>query len=415
MTVRPLLHFTAASGWINDPHGIAFRQGGYDVFYQYLPGRTDWAPDCHWGHARGADLLSLTELPVAIAPGEGDGGIWTGSQVTGDDGRDRIFYTSTSEPDIGIGRIRVATPVDADWISWTKGPFVVDAPTDLDLVVHRDPFVRRDPDGWRMFVGAGDAQGTAMALSYRSEDLESWRYEGIALRRSTTQTADVWMGALWECPQIIDVDGHAVMVCSVWEADVLYHVGYAVGDYESGTFTARRWGRLTYGDSYYAPSYFRDDEGRPCLVFWMRGIADVSEGWAGAHSIPYVLTIVDGALVATAHPDVERYRTAIGADRVDGLAADIAWAPGAGELTVTSGGRSVVSLAVTAGGDLRVTTADTESVVPVSGGVRVILDGPILEVSSSAGLVAAAIAPSGDDLAASVDGEPRPIAYALTR
>ena len=32
----------------------------------------------HWGHAKGPDLLSLEELPIAIAPGDGDGGVWTG-------------------------------------------------------------------------------------------------------------------------------------------------------------------------------------------------------------------------------------------------------------------------------------------------------------------------------------------------
>ena len=284
--MRPEFHFTAASGWINDPHGITYRDGEYHAFFQHVPDRTDWAPNCHWGHALGADLLSLRELPVAIAPGDGDGGIWTGSLVTGGDGETRIFYTSTSEPDIGIGRIRVATPVDDDWISWTKGPVVVDAPADLNLIAYRDPFLREDADGWRMFVGAGDAEGTAMALTYRSTDLDGWEYEGVALARSTTETRDVWMGALWECPQLIDVDGHAVMVSSVWDDDVLHYAGYAIGTYADGTFTATRWGRLTYGDSYYAPSFYRDSAGRPCLSFWMRGVADIADGWAGAHVSP---------------------------------------------------------------------------------------------------------------------------------
>ena len=414
MSMRPDFHFTASTGWINDPHGITYRDGEYHSFFQYVPGRTDWAPNCHWGHARGKDLFSLTELPVAIAPGEGDGGIWTGSLVTGDDGRTRVFYTSTSEPDLGIGRIRVATPADDDWISWTKGPFVVDAPEDPDLITYRDPFLRHDPDGWRMFVGAGDRSGTAMALSYRSDDLESWEFEGVALERSRDETAGVWMGALWECPQIIDVDGHAVMVSSVWEADVLYYAGYAIGHYEAGVFTAERWGRLTWGDSYYAPSFFRDDQGRPCLTFWMRGVADVDAGWASAHSIPYVLTVRDGILVASPHPDLERYRSGDGTDRVRGLAADIAWAPASGDLAVTSGGQVVVTLAVTPDG-VRVTAGEVDAVVPVSGEVRVILDGPTLEISSPAGLFGAAIAPAGDELAVQAGGEPAAIARALSR
>ena len=99
---------------------------------------------------------------------------------------------------------------------------------------------------------------------------------------------------------------------------------------------------------------------------------------------------------------------------MDGLAADITWTPEPGELTVTSGGQLVASLAATADGDLRVTTADADSVVPVSGDVRLIVDGPVVEISSAAGLIGAAVAPSGDDLVVTVGGEPRAIAHALT-
>ena len=67
--MRPEFHFTAASGWINDPHGITYRGGEYHAFFQYVPDRTDWAPNCHWGHARGIDLLSLRELPVGDRTG----------------------------------------------------------------------------------------------------------------------------------------------------------------------------------------------------------------------------------------------------------------------------------------------------------------------------------------------------------
>lgn len=394
--MRPQFHFTPQSGWINDPHGITYRDGGYDTFFQFVPGQTVWGPDCRWGHARGRDLFSLEELPVAIAPGEGDGGIWTGSLVAGVAGGARVFYTSTSEPDVGIGRVRVATPNDGEWVSWTKGAFVVDAPAGLHLIAYRDPFLRQDPDGWRMFVGAGDRDGTAMALSYRSDDLEEWAYEGVALDRSTNETADVWMGALWECPQIIDVDGHAVMISSVWDADVLYYAGYAIGGYERGRFVAERWGRLTWGDSYYAPSFFRDDQGRPCLVFWMRAIADLDAGWAGAHSIPFVLSVADGKLVASPHPDLDRYRAGAAAARVDGLAAHLTWTPNPEHLIVASGGENVFELAQSGPGELSIMVQGAGAVVPVAGPVRVIVDGPVLEVVSDAGLFGAAIAPSGD-------------------
>ena len=37
MAIRPLLHFTAGEGWINDPHGLTYREGTYHLFFQYVP------------------------------------------------------------------------------------------------------------------------------------------------------------------------------------------------------------------------------------------------------------------------------------------------------------------------------------------------------------------------------------------
>ncbi len=407
--MRPSFHFTAERGWINDPHGITVRDGEYHAFFQYVPERTTWAPNCHWGHAKGPDLFSLTELPVAIAPGEGDDGIWTGSLVTDDAGRARIFYTATAQPDIGIGRVRVATPDDEGWIAWSKGAVVAEAPAELDIIAYRDPFVVREPDGWRMFLGAGLADGTATALSYRSSDLQDWAYEGIALQRSIDEVEPVWMGALWECPQIIEVGGRHVMVSSVWDDDVLHYAGYAIGRYAGGVFTAESWGRLTYGPSYYAPSFFRDAQGRPCLSFWMRGIADVEAGWASAHSVPHVLTIDGDALVATPHPDLEGYRGRVVDDaRLPGLAGDLRWSPAdRDELRISSGDELAATLRV-ADGELVLKVGGDEWSMPASGDTRVLLDGPVLEVSLPTGVLGAAIAPAGDRfIATSVEGRPR--------
>jgi beta-fructofuranosidase len=398
--MRPLLHFTAESGWINDPHGIIFRNGQYEVFYQYVPGQTEWAPNCHWGHAVGPDLMSLREREIAIAPGEGDGGVWTGSLVTDETGDARVFYTSTSTQDYGIGRIRVAAPVDGEWLEWRKGKFVADAPPDLDIIAYRDPFVRREGEGWRMFVGAGLTDGTATALAYTSDDLDTWTYSGIVLQRSTIETDPVWMGALWECPQIFELDGRSVMVSSVWDADVLHYAGYAIGTYDQGVFQAESWGRLTFGDSYYAPSLFTDADGRPCLLFWMRGIGDSDAGWEGAHSVPHTLSIHGDRLIATPHPDVARHRhRPAPAGIVSGLAADITWSGAdSGNLTIESG--SMVAVTISRDGDtLRVRNASSEATAPVSGDVRILIDGPVLEVSSAAGLFGAAIRPAGENLA----------------
>ncbi len=397
--MRPALHFTPASGWINDPHGITAREGRYEAFFQYVGGGTNWAPDCQWGHATGPDLLTLREGPVAIAPGDGDDGIWTGC-VVHDGAETRAFYTATSVPDFGIGRVRVAHARDAAWNTWSKGDVVVEAPAELDLIAFRDPFVRREGNGWRMFVGAAGRDGTAHALTYTSADLDSWQYEGIALERHTAEREPVWMGALWECPQIFDIDGHAAMVSSIWDADVLHYAAYALGSFADGRFAADHWERLTWGESLYAPSMFTDADGAPALTFWLRGIR--GDGWAGAHSVPYRLSVEGGRLIARPHPDVAAHRTGVRPDgRVDGLAADIEWASAEGTLTVSSGGDVVMSISRD-GGHAVVTTPSESSSLPVAGGVRVIVDGPVLEVSSDAGVFAGAVKPQGCGLEVSV-------------
>jgi beta-fructofuranosidase len=407
-STRPRFHFTPTTGWINDPHGITFRDGGYDVFFQYVPDAV-WRPDCRWGHARGGDLLSLRELPIAIAPGEGDDGVWTGSLVVDDGGGVRAFYTSISIPEFGIGRVRTAVPAGEDWITWEKGPVVVEAPDGLDLVAFRDPFVRREGDRWRMFVGAGGRDGTAMALTYVCEDgLGTWRYDGVALRRSTDEVDPVWTGSLWECPQVFPIGDRWAMVSSVWDADRLHYVVYALGLYAEGRFDAETWGRLTYGPSYYAPSLFFDREQRPCLSFWMRGIADAGAGWAGAHSVPHLLSLAGDRLRAMPHPDIERYQQGStgGAVPAGVQAVDISWDPTPGDRLAVSRGPGEVATFECRDGELGVRIGQSGWTVPGGDAVRIIVDGPVLEVATERANFGAAIPTPPGGLSITAHGTP---------
>lgn len=385
--MRPQFHFTATAGWINDPHAIGYRDGAYDAFYQYVPGGTEWRLDCHWGHARGPDLLSLTELPIALAPGEGDDGIWTGALVRDERGADRIFYTAVSESDLGAGRVRVATRGGGE-AAWVKGAIVATAPPELEVLAFRDPFVLEEPDGsWRMFVGAALAGGSAAALSYRSRDLDEWVYEGIALQRPSQERDPVWTGDLWECPQIVAVGDRHLMILSVWSADTLHYAAYAIGRYADGRFDADDWGRLTFGPSYYAPSVFMDADGHPCVAFWMRAVQDEADGWAGAHSVPYRLSVVRGRPLLSPHPDVHAYRgdPAV-TGLIDGRAADATWTPGR-SLVVQCG--TVEAAVLTVDDAVLTLQVGPESWrMPYDGGpIRLVVDGPTIEVASRYGLI----------------------------
>jgi beta-fructofuranosidase len=190
------------------------------------------------------------------------------------------------------------------------------------------------------------------------------------------------------------------MVSSVWDADVLHYAGYALGSYGAGQFDAKTWGRLTYGPSYYAPSFFRDADGRPCLLFWMRGVEDAEAGWASAHSVPYVLGVEGDRLTATPHPDVERYRAAaVPGGFVPGLAADVTWSPREGaSMVVTSAGEEVVGLQV-GGGMLVARAGGRRWDMPFAGGdVRVLLDAQTIEIACPSGVLGLVSEPRGESL-----------------
>lgn len=387
-TMRPLFHFTA-DGWINDPHAITYAAGTYHHFFQYVPGSAAWDLACSWGHASGQDLFSLTELPPALTPGDGDDGVWSGSLIMRDEGGPQILYTSVSRSTPSAASVRTATPLDSEWLRWKKGPVVVAPPVDSDVSMFRDPSIVRDGLMWRMVVGAGFTSGTAAALGYASIDGVTWSEDRLVASRSAAVREPVWSGTMWECPQIIEVDGHHALIVSVWDKDVLYDVLYALGTYENGEFLPKSWGRLSHGESPYAATTFHDDRGQPCVMFWLRGVRGA--GWTGAHSIPYRLRIADGRLRLTPHADIENYHAPSDARST---AADILW-PAAvdSSIEVTQAGQHIV----TVNRDEQELQIDLGPAglhrVAWEGDTRIILDGPIIEVSSDAGVFASAIVP----------------------
>lgn len=407
--IRPRLHFTPRSGWMNDPHGLTFHEGRYHLFFQHVPDSLGWRKDCHWGHATSTDLLHWEEQPIALHPGDGDVGIWSGCLVV-DDGAPRIYYTSVHEPDLGLGEVRVARPVDDAWQVWTKGETVVTSPRP-GTSVFRDPVVFRDRDRWRMVVGFGASDGTAGAETFVSDDLESWEATGLLGARGSDRT-DPWTGTAWECPQLVlSVGGIDVLVVSVWEEGVTHDVVGAVGRHIGGRFTAEAWQPLTVGKGHYAASAFTDAEGRACLVFWIRGIGEPG-AWTGAISVPYLVGTDRDRIRLTPHPAVADARTAPGGD-LPAATLDVEWRPGpTGRLRlVGADGQDRAALEM-ADGRLVVSAGDGEPVVVAhdSAELRVLVDGQVLEVVADGGLVGLPLA-AGDGGVLPVADDPAGLAW----
>jgi beta-fructofuranosidase len=361
---RPGLHVTPPSGWLNDPVGGLVHRGRQHLFYQYVPASTRWRLDCHWGHLAGDDLVRWRHLPVALAPGDGDDGVWSGSAVVDRQGP-VLLFTSVGGGSPGLGRVALARPLDDGLLRWRKhvGNPVLEPPPDLDLAHFRDPFVWGSPGDWSMVVGAGRRDGRGAVLSYRGADLEAWRFQGVL---AAGGTGDAALGEAWECPQYVDLDGHRALVVSVWDAGRLTRVAAARGAERDGTFQPAGWETLGYGGAAYALTTYRDRDGRLAATAWLRhdDTGQPRSGWSGMLSLPLLLSAgADGGVHVAPHPDVDTLRE----EPLDG-AGEAVDLPG----DETTGGVADLEVTLPAGARLRLETADRPVLVTaVAGGLQV--------------------------------------------
>jgi len=175
---------------------------------------------------------------------------------------------------------------------------------------------RRCTSGRWAVQGAGKANGGAAVVGYDYDDLHSWSYRGIVVDSDHAVAAAHAPAVVWECPQLVRVDGIWVLIVS----PVLSHspqasgrVAWLAGDLraDSGTLTFEpaTGGLLDVGPAFYAPQALVVVD-RVLLWGWCLEDGRTPEeadaaGWAGVLSFPRVLAMVDGALVSSPVPELD--------------------------------------------------------------------------------------------------------------
>ena len=259
---RPVLHFSPAAGWMNDPNGLCFFGGSYHMFFQYNPYANHW-DKMHWGHAVSNDLISWQELPAALYPDQwyeddAKGGCFSGSALVSGD---TLYLVYTA---VAGGRQRQCLATSRDGVSFEKHPAnpLVEMPdgyTDF-----RDPKVFCHDGSYYMVVGASDGKHGFVDL-YRSSDLVSWQSLGHLHQLSAEE------GNMAECPDFFELDGRWVLTYSPMGysrngAPVMAAVGDM--DFERNLFAVRSLRPLDYGSDFYAFQSFLLPSGERCGIAW---------------------------------------------------------------------------------------------------------------------------------------------------
>lgn len=201
---RPRYHFTPKNNWMNDPNGLFFYKGTFNLYFQYYPNGTNWGP-MHWGHATSKDLYTWEEQPIALYP-DALGYIFSGSAVV-DFNNTSNFGTKDNPPIVAIfthhdpdkekaGRVDVESQSIAysldQGITFKKFEYnpVISNPGIRDF---RDPNVQwlEKYDKWVMVLAAHDR-----IRFYESKNLKDWKY----LSEFGSQYGH--HSGVWECPDL---------------------------------------------------------------------------------------------------------------------------------------------------------------------------------------------------------------------
>ncbi|NQT16575.1 MAG: GH32 C-terminal domain-containing protein [Planctomycetes bacterium] len=292
---RPQYHFVSPEGICHpfDPNGAIFWGGKYHLMYI-----VQHHGHC-WGHATSIDLLHWQIHPLALVPGDGDNGIFSGGAFLKRNGRPAIIYHG-----VGMGNC-IATAKDDALIEWEKQPGNPIVPSPKEGDPDHGKYRSWDPHGWR----EGDTYyaifGGSTPTLFRSTDLKRWEFRGpfIADRK--------WInGGDASCPDFFPLgDRHVFLFISHDQG-----VQYVIGRWENEQFHPESHAMMTWpGGRFFAPETLVDDSGRRILWAWVCEARSrkcwEAAGWSGVMSMPQVLSLAkDHTLRIEPVAEIERLR-----------------------------------------------------------------------------------------------------------
>ena len=320
---RPVFHFSAPVGWMNDPNGFSMFQEEYHLFYQYNPYNTHW-DSMHWGHAKSKDFILWEYLPVALAPDQDydNFGVFSGSAIEAN-GKQYLMYTGVEEKSLpnGSKQIRQSQCLAVgDGVNYEKVPSnpVITAdmlPEGSSLEDFRDPKLWKENDTYYVVAGSRHQDGSGQIALFTSENLYDWKFCTI-LAHSANR-----LGKMWECPDFFPLDGQRILLISpqdVQAEGLELHNGngtvFMLGTYDKDTmkYKCSEIQSCDYGLDFYAAQTMETADGRRVMIGWMQSwdnhMCPTGFLWSGMNTIPRELFMENGRVCQRPVREIEQYR-----------------------------------------------------------------------------------------------------------
>ena len=278
---RPIYHHTPAYGWMNDPNGMFYKDGVWNLYFQHNPYGSQWE-NMTWGHSTSTDLVHWKYEGDAVEP-DALGTVFSGSAVvdmenTSGFGKGAVIALYTSAGESQTQSLVYSTDNGKTFHKFEGNPIITSNVPDF-----RDPhmFWNEDIKKWNMILAAGQHMEI-----YSSDNLKDWKYESSFGEMYGNH------GGVWECPDLMKMKVRGtdkekwMLICNINPGGPFggSATQYFVGDFDGHKFTCdskpevTKW--MDYGKDHYATVTFDNaPEGRRVAIAWM-------SNWQYANQVP---------------------------------------------------------------------------------------------------------------------------------